>query len=112
MQISEFNDLLDEYRLCLSILNVCREKEVREDFQSARKQIIQDMIELAEENGCEYYVSLNGIEEVVYFKTDEIDEDLHRLIMYLMANATSFIEILSELSEQGYHIVDDVLVLT
>ncbi len=112
MQISEFNDLLDEYRLCLSILNVCREKEVREYFQSAKKEIIQDMIELADENKCEYYVSLNGIEEVVYFKTDEIDEDLHRLIMYLMANATSFIEILSELSEQGYHIVDDVLVLT
>jgi len=112
MQISEFNDLLDEYRLCLSILNVCREKEVREDFQSAKKEIIQDMIELADENKCEYYVSLNGIEEVVYFKTDEIDEDLHRLIMYLMANAASFIEILSELSEQGYHIVDDVLVLT
>ena len=32
MQISEFNDLLDEYRLCLSILNVCREKEVRESL--------------------------------------------------------------------------------
>jgi len=58
MKISEFNDLLDEYRLCLSILNVCREKEVREDFQSAKKEIIQDMINLAEENGCEYYVSL------------------------------------------------------
>ena len=27
MQISEFNDLLDEYRLCLSMLNVCREVE-------------------------------------------------------------------------------------